>query len=96
MPTSLLATYATQHNESVRAGVFDALAALFAADAELHFDGLPIGPFLGRPAIQNAFTTRPPDDELILSANQQTPTGERQLRLESRLDADRRNDRTDY
>ena len=77
MPTSLLSTYAAQHNESVRTEDFAPLAALFAPDAELHFVGLPMGPFLGRPAILQAFTTHPPDDELILSNIEHTPTGER-------------------
>jgi hypothetical protein len=36
----------------------------FAADAELHFEGVPVGPFSGPEAIAIAYREQPPDDEL--------------------------------
>jgi steroid Delta-isomerase len=38
----------------------------FAEDAELVFEGIPIGPFLGREAIGEAYAAQPPDDEIVL------------------------------
>ena len=38
----------------------------FAEDAELAFEGIPVGPFHGRDAIGHAYATQPPDDEIVL------------------------------
>lgn len=73
----LLAQYAALHNEGVRTGSFTALGRLFAVDAEMHFAGVPVGPFIGREAILQAFATHPPDDELVLREIETTRDGER-------------------
>jgi hypothetical protein len=39
---------------------------LLAPDAELEFAGIPVGPFVGREAIGEAYRVQPPDDELVL------------------------------
>jgi steroid Delta-isomerase len=38
----------------------------FADDAELAFEGVPLGPFRGKPAIAQAYQEQPPDDEIVL------------------------------
>jgi hypothetical protein len=43
----------------------------FTADAELAFEGVPVGPFVGRDAIAAAYREQPPDDEIgILDADE--------------------------
>jgi steroid Delta-isomerase len=39
---------------------------LLLPGAELEFVGIPVGPFVGRDAIGEAYRTQPPDDELVL------------------------------
>lgn len=36
----------------------------FADNAELAFEGVPVGPFRGKDEIGLAYATRPPDDEI--------------------------------
>ena len=38
----------------------------FTPDAEMVFEGVPVGPFLGREAIAAAYASRPPADEVRL------------------------------
>ncbi|MEK6276034.1 MAG: hypothetical protein AABM30_11980 [Actinomycetota bacterium] len=38
----------------------------FAEDAELAFEGVPVGPFRGKPAISQAYVDQPPDDEILI------------------------------
>jgi steroid delta-isomerase len=38
----------------------------FSEDAELSFEGIPVGPFVGRDAIGEAYRAQPPDDEIVL------------------------------
>ena len=42
------------------------MLAAFAADAEMVFEGVPTGPFLGREAIAGAYAEQPPVDEVRL------------------------------
>ena len=42
------------------------MLAAFTPDAELVFEGVPVGPFLGRGAIETAYREQPPDDEVRL------------------------------
>jgi hypothetical protein len=53
-------------NEGVRTGDWSSMLARLADDAELHFEGIPVGPFTGRNAIGEAYRTQPPDDEIVL------------------------------
>jgi hypothetical protein len=38
----------------------------FADDAELAFEGGPMGPFRGKDAIAGAYGEQPPDDEIVI------------------------------
>jgi steroid Delta-isomerase len=42
------------------------MVAAFSQDAELVFEGIPVGPFSGREAIGAAYAAQPPDDEIVL------------------------------
>jgi steroid Delta-isomerase len=58
-------------NEAVRTGDFAPMLEQFTDDAELVFEGIPVGPFQGLPAIAAAYATQPPDDEVeVLSVEQ--------------------------
>jgi steroid Delta-isomerase len=48
----------------VRSGDFGPMVQGFADDAELAFEGVPVGPFRGREAIGRAYADQPPDDEI--------------------------------
>ena len=63
---SLLADHVERFNAGVRSGDFGPMVAVFAADAELAFEGIPVGPFSGREAIAAAYAEQPPDDEIVL------------------------------
>src|SRR5690348_1386589 len=58
------------HVERFNAGVgsadFSAMLAGLADDAELEFQGVPVGPFRGRAEIAEAYRERPPDDEILV------------------------------
>ena len=60
----LLEEHVRRFNEGVRTGDFGPMAAAFAEDAEMHFEGVPVGPFIGRDAIGAAYRDQPPDDEV--------------------------------
>ena len=63
---SLLEEHVERFNAGVRSGDFGPMAAAFAEDAELVFEGIPVGPFAGRKAIGEAYAAQPPDDEIVL------------------------------
>lgn len=65
-PLALLHDYLMVHNECVRTGDWQALGEWFTEDAELEFDGVPVGPFKGRAEIVTAYESQPPDDEVIV------------------------------
>jgi RimJ/RimL family protein N-acetyltransferase len=62
----LLHDYVMVHNECVRTGDWHTLGERFTDDAELEFEGVPVGPFKGRAAIVAAYDGRPPDDEVLI------------------------------
>jgi steroid delta-isomerase len=62
----MLAEHVRHFNEGVRSGDFGPMLAGFAPDAEMTFEGVPVGPFKGRDAIAEAYAERPPDDEVVL------------------------------
>jgi steroid delta-isomerase len=62
----LLRAHVERFNAAVRSGDFAPMLAAFADDAELAFEGVPVGPFHGREAIAEAYRTQPPDDEVRL------------------------------
>ena len=47
-------------------GDFSDMLAAFAVDAVLTFHGIPVGPFRGRAAIEEAYRSQPPGDEIVL------------------------------
>ncbi len=51
-------------NAGVCSGDFGPMLELFAEDATLEFEGVPVGPFHGREAIAGAYREQPPDDEI--------------------------------
>jgi steroid Delta-isomerase len=63
---SLLVEHVERFNAGVRSGDFGPMVAAFAEDAELVFEGIPVGPFFGREAIGAAYAAQPPDDEIVL------------------------------
>ena len=65
-PIALLHDYVTVHNECVRSGDWQPLAEWFTGDAELAFEGVPVGPFSGRDEITAAYERQPPDDEVVI------------------------------
>jgi cysteine desulfurase/selenocysteine lyase len=58
-------------NAAVRSGDFGPMVAAFSEDARLVFEGVPVGPFEGRAAIDAAYRGMPPDDEIdVLSIDE--------------------------
>jgi steroid Delta-isomerase len=53
-------------NAAVETGDFAPLVDLFALDAELAFEGVPVGPFYGREAIAAAYDAQPPTDGMTI------------------------------
>ena len=60
----LLDRHVELFNSGVRSGDFEPMLAQFTDDAELAFEGVPVGPFAGRDAIRAAYAQNPPDDEI--------------------------------
>jgi steroid Delta-isomerase len=60
----LLTEHLARFNEAVRSGDFDPMLELFSEDAELAFEGVPVGPFHGLDAIRQAYRESPPDDQI--------------------------------
>ena len=58
----LLRRHVADHNAGVENGDFAPMLSRFADDAELVFEGVPVGPFRGVDAIAAAYRERPPDD----------------------------------
>ena len=65
-PATVLADHVRRFNDAVRSGDFGEMVEGFAADAEMSFEGVPVGPFAGRDAIAAAYAAQPPDDEIRL------------------------------
>jgi RimJ/RimL family protein N-acetyltransferase len=61
----LLHDHVIRFNEGVRTGDWTPMLEWFAEDAELDFEGVPVGPFQGRGAIEAAYAAQPPDDQLV-------------------------------
>jgi steroid Delta-isomerase len=61
-----LEEHVERFNQGVRTGDFGAMVEAFSDDAELVFVGIPVGPFVGREAIAEAYRAHPPDDEIVL------------------------------
>lgn len=68
----MLTAHVQRFNYGVRTGDFDPMVSAFSEDAELVFEGIPVGPFVGRDAIAEAYRERPPDDEIVLLGGEGT------------------------
>jgi steroid delta-isomerase len=62
----LLRAHVESFNDAVRSGDFSEMVERFAPDAELSFEGVPVGPFSGKAAIVQAYEQQPPDDTIDL------------------------------
>ena len=62
----LMTAHARAFNDGVRTGDWDAMLARFADNAEVHFENVPVGPFVGIDAIRQAYRDQPPDDQIQL------------------------------
>ena len=65
-PVAVLDALVRRFNDAVRSGDFTAMVAGFTPDAEMEFVGVPVGPFVGRDAIAEAYAGQPPTDEVRL------------------------------
>ena len=63
---TLLVAHVERFNEAVRSGDYAPMLEAFAPDAEMVFEGVPAGPFVGREAIAAAYAAQPPTDEVLL------------------------------
>ena len=61
-----LDAHVERFNAGVRDGRFEAMVAAFLPDGVMRFEGVPVGPFRGRAAIDQADREQPPDDTLSL------------------------------
>jgi steroid delta-isomerase len=66
LTAALLNDHVERFNHGIRTGDFEPMLGGFAPDAELVFEGVPFGPFVGRDAIAEAYRVQPPTDEVRL------------------------------
>jgi cysteine desulfurase/selenocysteine lyase len=64
----LLDDHIARFNAGVETGDFGPMVERFTEDAELVFEGIPVGPFAGRQAIADAYHDQPPDDKVAVSS----------------------------
>jgi len=62
----LMESHVTRFNEGVRSGDWEPMLARFDGGAELRFENVPTGPFVGLDEIRRAYLEQPPDDEIRL------------------------------
>jgi steroid delta-isomerase len=72
----LLDRHVELFNASVRTGDFGPMLEQFTDDAELQFEGVPAGPFVGKQEIADAYAANPPDDEIDIVSSEE---GEREI-----------------
>ena len=70
---SLLDRHVDLFNQAIRTGDFAPMLEQFSEDAELVFEGVPVGPFVGKQAIADAYAANPPDDEVEILSVEQSP-----------------------
>ena len=63
---ALLEHHVELFNEAVGTGDYGAFLDTFADEAVMRFDDVPIGPFLGKGEIAQAYATQPPSDTMAL------------------------------
>jgi hypothetical protein len=62
----LLERHVSAFNHGVRTSDWEPMLSRFAADAELRFENVPAGPYVGLDAIRRAYREQPPDDQIVL------------------------------
>jgi steroid delta-isomerase len=60
----VLDDHVERFNTGVRTGDWGPMLEGFGGDAVMEFRGTPVGPFVGKEAIEAAYREQPPDDEL--------------------------------
>lgn len=60
----MLREHVRRFNDAVRSGDFSEMIEGFAPSAEMVFEGVPVGPYVGREGIADAYRRQPPDDEV--------------------------------
>ena len=65
-PIAVLRTHVRRFNEAVRSRDYSEMLGGFSPDAEMVFEGVPVGPFVGLKEIAGAYEAQPPDDEVRL------------------------------
>ena len=75
MDTSILYGHVAHFNEGVRTGEFTLMLEGFTEDAVMSFEGVPVGPFVGREAIGRTYAGQPPTDEILILAPPATESG---------------------
>jgi len=67
----VLFEHVVRFNDGVRTGDWAPMLEQFADGAQMSFEGVPLGPFIGREAIAAAYSEQPPDDEVeVLDAEE--------------------------
>lgn len=67
----LLHDHVERFNAGVASGDFGPMLAAFTDDAEMVFEGIPVGPFHGKQAIAAAYREQPPDAQIqVLDATE--------------------------
>jgi hypothetical protein len=64
--TELLQAHVRAFNAGVETGDWEPMLGRFADGAELRFENVPAGPFVGIDEIRRAYRERPPDDGIQL------------------------------
>jgi hypothetical protein len=59
-------SHVARFNDGVRSGDWEPMLASFADEAELHFENVSAGPFVGLDEIRRGYLGRPPDDQIQL------------------------------
>jgi steroid Delta-isomerase len=70
---SLFDRHVDLFNQAIRTGDFAPMLEQFTEDAELVFEGVPAGPFVGKQAIADAYAANPPDDEVEILSVEESP-----------------------
>jgi steroid delta-isomerase len=84
----LLHDHIERFNAGVRSGDYGPMLENFADAAEMEFRGIPVGPFVGKDAIEAAYREQPPDDELRVLEEREGEAGEVEARYAWLADPD--------
>jgi hypothetical protein len=70
-----LSEYIRRFNLGPERGDWAPMLAHFAPDARLAFEGIPVGPLVGRDEIAEAYRVQPPDDTItVVDVREPSPT----------------------